>query len=127
MAARNKSNMKLNVDSALALMQEIYNDIVEQKNVASLITKKMYKFLKDPEDMTVIGPVIKDQQKILIYCTDKKLMLVKLQTALLKQTNGEGATGSNLNLSADERELIKDLIRDTNVELPDNTGIESYQ
>ena len=35
-----KELISLNVDSALALMQEIYNDIVEQRNTASLITKK---------------------------------------------------------------------------------------
>ena len=49
----------LEIDSALSLMQEIYNDIVEQKNTASLIMKKMLSFMKDAEDMSVIGPVIK--------------------------------------------------------------------
>lgn len=57
--------IELNVDSALALMQEIYNDIVEQKNNASLITKKMLAYMKEADDMALIGPVIKEQQKIL--------------------------------------------------------------
>jgi polyhydroxybutyrate depolymerase len=56
-------------------MQEIYNDIVEQKNTASMITKKMLTFMKDAEDMSVIGPVIKEQQKILNDCTEKKMAL----------------------------------------------------
>ena len=88
-----KNIIALDTDSALALMQEIYNDIVEQKNTASMITKKMLTFMKDAEDMSVIGPVIKEQQKILNDCTEKKISLVKLQGALLKQTQG---TGSNL-------------------------------
>ena len=36
-----KNLISLDTDSALSLMQEIYNDIVEQKNTASMITKKM--------------------------------------------------------------------------------------
>ena len=62
---RNKNLLSLDTDSALALMQEIYNDIVEQKQTASLITKKMLSFMKEAEDMSVLGPVIKEQQKIL--------------------------------------------------------------
>lgn len=44
---RSKSLLSLDTDSALALMQEIYNDIVEQKQTASLITKKMLSFMKE--------------------------------------------------------------------------------
>ena len=78
MGRERKNIISLDVDSALALMQEIYNDIVEQKNTASLIMKKMLSFMKDAEDMSVIGPVIKEQQKILNECTEKKISLVKL-------------------------------------------------
>lgn len=104
------------MDSALALMQEIYNDIVEQKNTASLITKKMLTFMKDAEDMSVIGPVIKEQQKILNDCTEKKISLVKLQGVLLKQS---GATGGStdkgfgkLTLTDDDRDLLEKLVND---------------
>ena len=106
---KDKRNIiSLDVDSALALMQEIYNDIVEQKNTASLITKKMLTFMKDAEDMSVIGPVIKEQQKILNDCTEKKISLVKLQGALLKQTSGggKGAPMGKLSLSDEDRELL---------------------
>jgi hypothetical protein len=45
-------------------MQEIYNDVVENRNTASTILRKMMSFMKDAEDMSTIGPVIKEQQKI---------------------------------------------------------------
>jgi hypothetical protein len=113
---REKKNIiSLDTDSALALMQEIYNDIVEQKNTASMITKKMLTFMKDAEDMSVIGPVIKEQQKILNDCTEKKISLVKLQSALLKQTQGSGpnSTGGKLQLTDEDRVLLEKLMNDS--------------
>lgn len=108
-----KKIVALNVDSALALMQEIYNDIVEQKNTASMITKKMLTFMKDPDDMTLIGPIIKEQQKILNDCTEKKLSLVKIQNALLKQMNGpNGGNGGSLQLTEEDRVLLAKMMED---------------
>jgi len=113
---REKKNIiSLDTDSALALMQEIYNDVVEQKNTASMITKKMLTFMKDAEDMSVIGPVIKEQQKILNDCTEKKISLVKLQSALLKQTlgSGSGVGGGKLQLTDEDRVLLEKLMDDS--------------
>jgi hypothetical protein len=96
-------------------MQEIYNDIVEQKNYASMIMKKMLSFMKDQEDMSMIGPVIKEQQKIMNECTEKKISLVKLQGLLLKQTQGSGGKTmpvGKLNLTEEERELLDKLVKD---------------
>jgi hypothetical protein len=110
---RQKKNIvSLDTDSALALMQEIYNDIVEQKNTASLITKKMLTFMKDAEDMSVIGPVIKEQQKILNDCTEKKISLVKLQSALLKQTSGNSNNnmGGKIQLTEEDKLLLEKLM-----------------
>ena len=115
---RPKRNLiTLEIDSALSLMQEIYNDIVEQKNTASLIMKKMLSFMKDAEDMSVIGPVIKEQQKILNECTEKKISLVKLQGAMLKQQQSMGGGGGGgftgkLTLSDEDREILDKLMND---------------
>jgi hypothetical protein len=109
-----RKNISLDTDSALALMQEIYNDIVENRSTASLIMKKMLSFMKDAEDMSTIGPVIKEQQKILNDCTEKKISLVKLQGALLKQSGGPaGKEGfSKMTLSDEDRELLEKLVND---------------
>jgi len=65
-------------DSILSLMQEIYNELVEQRQTAIRIQNKMLSMLKDPEDMTTIGPVIEKQQKIVNDCVEKKISLSKL-------------------------------------------------
>lgn len=120
--------IELNVDSALALMQEIYNDIVEQKNNASIIMKKMLVFMKEADDMSMIGPVIKEQQKILNECTEKKLSLVKLQNAMMKQgggTEGDKTKFSKLELSAEDRKMLENLIEEKEDE--SNNDDEKYK
>jgi hypothetical protein len=120
-----RNNISLDVDSALSLMQEIYNDVVENRNTASQIMRKMMSFMKDAEDMSVIGPVIKEQQKILNDCTEKKISLVKLQGALLKQTTGGGGKSmpmGKLELSDEDRALLDKMINDN-----DNKGEANYQ
>lgn len=119
--------ISLDTDSALALMQEIYNDIVEQKNIANIITKKMLTFMKEAEDMSVIGPVIKDQQKILNDCTEKKISLVKLQGALLKQSGGSVKKEfGKMQLSEEDRKLLEKMI-DEDDDKKDNTDDTNYK
>ena len=120
-----KKLISLDIDSALALMQEIYNDIVEQKNIASTITKNMLRFMKEADDMTLIGPVIKEQQKILNDCMEKKISLVKLQATLLKQSSGGGKEGfSKITLSDEDKEVLEKLLNED--ESPDKLKNGTY-
>jgi hypothetical protein len=116
-----RKNIALETDSALALMQEIYNDIVEQKNTATLIMKKMLSFMKESEDMSVIGPVIKEQQKILNECTEKKISLVKIQTNLIqKGAEGNKFAAGKMTLSDEDREILAKLVNEDDKD--DNKG-----
>jgi hypothetical protein len=112
-----KKQINLTKDSMLSLMQEIYNELVEQKNTAVRIQNKMLTMMKEPEDMTLIGPVIEKQQKIINECLEKKLSLSKLQAQIWQksQDKQEEFTLSDLDLDDD---LMKSLIdKDTS----DNT------
>lgn len=116
-----KNIISLDVDSALSLMQEIYNDVVENRNTASQIMRKMLSFMKESEDMSIIGPVIKEQQKILNECTEKKISLVKLQSVLLKQTTGGGKTPlGKLELTDEDRVLLEKMMTETPTDNEDN-------
>ena len=106
-----RKEINFSKDSILSLMQEIYNELVEQRATALRIQNKMLALMKDASDMAVIGPIIKEQQKILNDCTEKKISLVKLQGVLLKQTTGGGGKSGPLGtLSEEDREILEKLM-----------------
>ena len=94
-------------DSILSLMQEIYNELVEQRQTAIRIQNKMLSMLKDPTDMMTIGPVIEKQQKIVNDCVEKKISLSKLQSSIWEKTNNSTESFSLADLDDD---LIQNLI-----------------
>jgi len=48
-----KKEISLNKESVLSLMQEIYNELVEQRATALRIQNKMLSLMKDSSDMAV--------------------------------------------------------------------------
>ena len=95
-------------DSILALMQEIYNELVEQRQTAIRIQNKMLYMLKDPKDMISIGPVIEKQQKIVNDCVEKKISLSKLQSGIWEKSNNNNT--ESFSLADLDDDLIQNLI-----------------
>lgn len=110
-----KKEINFTKDSILTLMQEIYNELVEQRTTALRIQNKMLTMLKDPEDMTMIGPVIEKQQKIVNDCVEKKLSLSKLQSSIWEKMSKEETSFSFTDLDENvlqnliDKDLDKDL------------------
>ena len=110
MARPTKKEINLSKESMLSLMQEIYNELVEQRSTAIRIQNKMLTMMKEPEDMTLIGPVIEKQQKIINDCVEKKLSLSKLQAQIWQKSQekqDDNFTLSDLDLDDD---VMKNLI-----------------
>jgi len=113
-----KKEINFTKDSLQALMQEIYNELVEQRSTAIRIQNKMIGMMKEPEDMTLIGPVIEKQQKIINECVEKKLTLSKLQANIWEKNSQT----ESFSLSEFDDEVLKGLIdkdisSDTNINL----------
>jgi hypothetical protein len=107
MAKPKKKEINFTKDSILTLMQEIYNELVEQRSTAIRIQNKMISMMKEPEDMTVIGPVIEKQQKIIHDCVEKKLTLSKLQSGIWeKQSSKE----ESFDISGMDESILQGLI-----------------
>ena len=115
-----RKEIKFTNESALSLMQEIYNECVEQRITAIRIQNKMISFMKEAADMSLIGPVLKEQQKIIDSAIEKKLQLSKLLTTITTKSVGEG---NITNLSDDIRERITELVQKTE----DNDSTINYK
>ncbi len=102
-----RKEINFSKDSILSLMQEIYNELVEQRQTAIRIQNKMLSMLKDPTDMMTIGPVIEKQQKIVNECVEKKISLSKLQSSIWEKSNNNTESSSLADLDDD---LIQNLI-----------------
>jgi len=105
-----KKEINLSKESMLSLMQEIYNELVEQRNTAIRIQNKMLSMMKEPEDMTVIGPVIEKQQKIINDCVEKKLTLSKLQSGMWEKNNNNDNNGNFSITDLGDDELLRTLM-----------------
>lgn len=105
-----RKEINFSKDSILSLMQEIYNELVEQRNTALRIQNKMISMMKDADDMKEIGPVIEKQQKIINDCVEKKLSLSRLQSSIWEKTtnNQESFTLSDMDEELMEKLLDKD-------------------
>lgn len=103
-----RKEINFSKDSILALMQEIYNELVEQRQTAIRIQNKMLAMLKDPKDMMTIGPVIEKQQKIVNDCVEKKISLSKLQSSIWEKSNANSE--ESFSLADLDDDLIQNLI-----------------
>lgn len=107
MSRPKKKEIKFTKDSVLTILQEVYNEIVEQRNTALRIQNKMLVLMKDAEDMQTIGPIIKEQQKIINDCVEKKLSLSKLQSSIWEKSSKET---SDFTIDDLDDELMESLI-----------------
>jgi hypothetical protein len=68
----------------------------------------MLAFLKDPEDMTLIGPVLEKQQKIINDVVEKKLTLAKLQTTIWEKSSRQE---DDISLNDGDEEMLQALLQ----------------
>ena len=113
-----RKEIKLTNESALGLMQEIYNECVEQRTTAIRIQNKMIGFMKEAADMSLIGPVLKEQQKIVDSAIEKKLSLSKLMASIMSKTlDTKGVDG----LDGDIREALADMLNNPSEDKKDSS------
>ena len=103
-----KKEIDTSKSSILSLLQEVYNELVEQRNTALRVQNKMLALLKDPEDMTLIGPVLEKQQKIINDVVEKKLTLAKLQTTIWEKSSRQE---DDISLNDGDEEMLQALLQ----------------
>jgi hypothetical protein len=108
MSRPKKKEINLSKESILSLLQEVYNELVEQRSTAIRVQNKMLALLKDPQDMREIGPVLEKQQKIINDVVEKKLTLAKLQALIWEKSQ---VTEDNMMLTDIDDDMLQSLIQ----------------
>ena len=109
MAIPKKKDIVLSKESVLSLMQEIYNELVEQRTTAIRIQNKLICMMNDPKNVASITGVLKEQQKIINDTIDKKLALSKLQSTIWEKSNNSNQ--DNFSLAEMDEDVIQALIQ----------------
>jgi hypothetical protein len=109
MARPKKKDIVLSKESVLSLMQEIYNELVEQRTTAIRIQNKLIGMMNDPKNVASITGVLKEQQKIINDTIDKKLALSKLQSTIWEKSNNSNQ--DNFSLAEMDEDVIQALIQ----------------
>jgi methionine salvage enolase-phosphatase E1 len=109
LALAKKKDIILTKDSVLSLMQEIYNELVEQRTTAIRIQNKLIGMMKEPKDTVAISNMLKEQQKIINDTIEKKLSLSKLQSTIWEKSQNSG-NEEMFDLSEMDEDVLKALI-----------------
>ncbi len=92
-----KRKVDINEESLKDLMQETYNEIVDERNRALSAYKKYTKDINENTDIALVGKITNELLKIIDSSIEKKLRLIKLQGDILYK-NGKVAESSSSDL-----------------------------
>ena len=81
--SRARKKIGLSQESAIDLMQEIYVEIVDERNKALQSFKKFTRDIEENEDIAMVGKIANDLLKIVDSSIEKKIRLLKIQTDIL--------------------------------------------
>ena len=98
------------IDNLHNVLQEIYNECVEQRTTAIQHRNKIMKDIDELEDVQMVGKITNDLLKIVDSAIDKKLALAKLQVSLIN--GGDDENNNATELSPDQMKTMKDLINE---------------
>jgi hypothetical protein len=108
-----KKRIDVTEESMKELMQETYNEIVDERNKALIAYKKFGKDINENSDIALIGKITNDLLKIIDGTIEKKLKLIKIQSDILYK-NGKNAGGENessIMITDEDKEWAKQLIK----------------
>ena len=102
-----RKKVGLSQESALELMQEIYTEIVDERNKAIQTFKKFSRNTDENTDIAMVGKITNELLKIVDSAIEKKIRLLKIQTDILYKTGKAGdESDKDFKLSEDTTAMI---------------------
>jgi hypothetical protein len=109
-----KKKVDVSIESMRELMQETYNEIVDERNKALTAYKKFSKDINENSDIALVGKITNDLLKIIDGSIEKKLRLIKIQSDILYK-NGKGPGGADasapLTITEDDRKWAEEFMK----------------
>ena len=120
-----KTQINVNEESMQKLMQETYNEIVDERNKALILYKRVTKDIDSNSDIALIGKVANDLLKIMDGAVDKKLKLIKLQSDILYKTAKTDSSPDNFTMTDEDKKWAEEMLeKQKNKDLVDETPTE---
>jgi cobalamin biosynthesis protein CbiD len=120
-----KTQISVNEESMQKLMQETYNEIVDERNKALILYKRVTKDIDSNSDIALIGKVANDLLKIMDGAVEKKLKLIKLQSDILYKTAKTDSSPDNFTMTDEDKKWAEEMLeKQKNKDLVDETPIE---
>lgn len=118
-----KRKVDLNEESLKDLMQETYNEIVDERNRALIAYKKYTKDMNENTDIALVGKITNELLKIIDSSIEKKLRLIKLQGDIIFKNGKPSETVAEGSLSEEDKKWLQEHAKQTS---PTNT-IKEYE
>lgn len=115
MARPKKKDIKLTTDSFLAMAQEAYNELVEQRStcIRTINENKGKVDVEDMHDLTNLNKSNTDLLKIVDSTIDKKITLVKLMSQLIfKPGSGDNENSGNGEVTPEDMALLRNIFNE---------------
>lgn len=120
-----KTQINVNEESMQKLMQETYNEIVDERNKALILYKRVTKDIDSNSDIALIGKVANDLLKIMDGAVDKKIKLIKLQSDIIYKTAKNDSSPDNFTMTDEDKKWAEEMLeKQKNKDLVDETPTE---
>lgn len=110
-----KRKIEVSEDSMRELMQETYNDIVDEKNKAVTAYKRYTRDINDNTDIALVGRITNDLLKIIDQTINQKIKLIKIQSDILYKNAKIGNTEEeNFVITEDDKKWAESFLKNQN-------------
>lgn len=123
-----KKKIDVTIESMQELMQETYNEIVDERNKALTAYKKFSKDINENSDIALVGKITNDLLKIIDGSIEKKLRLIKIQSDILYKNGKTGTeSGASVTITEEDRKWAEEFIKKQSVKTEINDNEKEYE
>ena len=106
-----KKKVDVTEESMKELMQETYNEIVDERNKALAAYKKYSKDINENHDIALVGKITNELLKIIDGTIEKKLRLIKIQSDIIYKTGKQSDGGASIVITDEDRKWAEDYMK----------------